>query len=34
MMCGKDEEPWPSVTTHWKIIMVYKCYRAMDTRCQ
>jgi hypothetical protein len=31
MMCGKDEEPQPSATTHWKIVMACACCRAMNT---
>jgi hypothetical protein len=31
MMCGRDEEPHPNVTTRWRIVMVCACYKAMDT---
>jgi len=34
MMCGRDEEPWPSVEACWKIVMVCTCCKAMDTCCQ
>ncbi len=33
MTCGKDEEPWPSVTTRGRIdVLVH--IRAMDTCCR
>jgi hypothetical protein len=33
MMCGRDEEPWLSATTCWKIAMACTCYKVMDTWC-
>jgi hypothetical protein len=33
MMCGRDEEPQPSVVAQWKIIMACAHYMAMDTQC-
>jgi hypothetical protein len=33
MMCGRDEEPWPSATAGWKIIMTCTHYKAMNTHC-
>ncbi len=33
MMCGRNEEPWPSVTTCWKIATACACCRVMDTCC-
>ncbi len=34
MMCGRDEEFGPSVIAHWRIVMAYTHYKAMDTHCQ
>ncbi len=34
MMCGKNEEPWPSVVAHWRIAMACASYTIMDTLCQ
>jgi hypothetical protein len=31
MMCGKDEKPWPSVVTCWRIATACTHYKAMDT---
>jgi len=33
MMCGKYEEPCPSVTTWWIIVMACTHGKAMDTNC-
>jgi hypothetical protein len=34
MMCAREEEPWPSVTTHWRIAMACTRCKAMDTCCR
>jgi hypothetical protein len=34
MMCGRDEEPWPNVTTHWKIVMACAHCKDMNTCCR
>jgi hypothetical protein len=31
IMCGRNEEPRPSVAARWKIIMICACCKAMDT---
>jgi hypothetical protein len=33
MICGRYEEPQPSVIARWKIVMVYAYYRIMDMHC-
>ncbi len=33
-MCGRNEEPWPSAMTHWKIATACAHCRAMDTHYQ
>jgi len=33
VMCGRDEEPWLSMTTHWKIVMTCTHCKAIDTHC-
>jgi hypothetical protein len=33
MMCGREEEPQPSVAACWKIVMACTCCKAMDMRC-
>jgi hypothetical protein len=32
-MCGRDENLWLSVATHWKIVMACTCWRAIDICC-
>jgi hypothetical protein len=34
MMCGRDEEPWPSTTAHWRIDVACTWCKAMDTHCR
>jgi hypothetical protein len=34
MMCGKDEDCFPSITTCWKTKIVYALWKVMDTCCQ
>jgi hypothetical protein len=33
MICERDEEPYPSATTQWIIIMACTCYRVTNTHC-
>jgi hypothetical protein len=33
LVCGRDEKPQPSVTTHWRIVMACACCKAMHTCC-
>jgi len=30
MMCGRDEEPWPNVVAHWRIITALAHYKVME----
>ncbi len=30
MMCGRDEEPWPSASARWKIAMACACCKAIN----
>ncbi len=34
MMCGRDEEAWPSVAPCWRIVMACAHCRAMNTCCR
>jgi hypothetical protein len=33
MMCGRDDELWPSIATRWRIAMVCAHCKIMDMRC-